>query len=357
MVNRLDANLFHDYLLDKGWEFEPFSKGLYVAKKIYNSDEISLIIPKNEDILNYDYRINQIINSLSSFEEKKKEDLLFDIQTYDEQMLYLQNNQEQIKTEIGSQYYNIRGIEYDFQIHFNRFKTITYHGLHDKIGNYYDQFLMNDDFIVNCFSNPDNPRLSSFRIKYLPRGAQQVLSQKLIKNRQIVEIYPRDSSDILKNSKIYQKLIKITNFWYNLLLDAHGKSVGHEPILNKIILHFDPTIAVELPVVSIPRNNFAKEEILLTGHLDLLFWDERRKKLIVADYKPEGNFLRSLPQVAFYGLILRKILKFPDIECLSFNREKSWLYSPDILKDHLIDDLKIYSQAFFDWFIYIEDFY
>jgi hypothetical protein len=57
--------------------------------------------------------------------------------------------------------------------------------------------------------------------------------------------------------------------------------------------------------------------------------------IIVADYKPENHFLRSLPQVATYGLFIKKMLKLEKIRCISFSKDKLWLYDPEIIKKQI----------------------
>ena len=78
-------------------------------------------------------------------------------------------------------------------------------------------------------------------------------------------------------------------------------------------------------------------------------YDFAHNRLIIADYKPEGYFIKSLPQVAVYGLLLKRILKFDDVFCLSFSKEQAWLYNPDILKEEIEDYIKIYGNPNLYW--------
>ena len=88
----------------------------------------------------------------------------------------------------------------------------------------------------------------------------------------------------------------------------------------------------------------------ITGHIDLLLYDDNGNNLIIADYKPEGYFLRSLPQIAFYALILRRILNIEDlnVKCLSFNKDKAWIYKPEILKE-INEEMKKFGNPKLKW--------
>ena len=63
----------------------------------------------------------------------------------------------------------------------------------------------------------------------------------------------------------------------------------------------------------------------------------------VVDYKPEGKFIFSLPQVATYGLLIKKILKLGQIKCISFNKAEAWEYDPELLLKDIRDYLSSYK--------------
>jgi len=92
-------------------------------------------------------------------------------------------------------------------------------------------------------------------------------------------------------------------------------------------------VAMEVPVWS----GFLR----LTGHIDLIRLAP--DCLQVVDYKPEGHFLRSMPQVAVYAFLLDSCyptMKIENMECVSFNEKEAWVYSPGVLR-HLakrVDD-------------------
>ena len=100
---------------------------------------------------------------------------------------------------------------------------------------------------------------------------------------------------------------------------------------NILIKDFD-SIAIEIPIW------MTKNSINITGHIDLIQIQNNMIKII--DYKPEGNFLVSLPQVAIYGLLIKQILQINCLKCISFNGYEAWEYNPEILlndiKDYLI---------------------
>jgi hypothetical protein len=98
-------------------------------------------------------------------------------------------------------------------------------------------------------------------------------------------------------------------------------------------------VAMEVPVWS----GFLR----LTGHVDLIRIDE--DCLEVIDYKPEGNFLRSMPQVAAYTYLLDSCynsLKLEDMKCVSFNEKEAWIYSPLVLRELIarLDDGTVVEQ-------------
>jgi len=67
----------------------------------------------------------------------------------------------------------------------------------------------------------------------------------------------------------------------------------------------------------------------------LLLYDPSDRNLVIADYKPEGHFLRSLPQIASYGLMLKRIMNLEQVKCISFRKEDAWIYDPEIVRTHL----------------------
>ena len=108
------------------------------------------------------------------------------------------------------------------------------------------------------------------------------------------------------------------------------KKPGHEPILKNILIKDKNSVAIEIPIWKKINNDH------ITGHIDLIQIENGVIKVI--DYKPEGNFLFSLPQVATYGLFIESKFSLHDIKCISFNRNGAWEYDPHIL----LTDVKNY---------------
>ena len=75
---------------------------------------------------------------------------------------------------------------------------------------------------------------------------------------------------------------------------------NHEHVLKHILREDDKSLATEIPI-------WTKNPKSVTGHIDLLRNDGN--VIQVVDYKPEGNFVRSIPQVAYYGFIIKKKFK------------------------------------------------
>ena len=106
------------------------------------------------------------------------------------------------------------------------------------------------------------------------------------------------------------------------------------------LLKNDPgVVAMEVPVWS----GFLR----VTGHVDLVRLCPDYIEII--DYKPEGNFLRSMPQVAVYSYLLDSCyptLKLERMRCVSFNENEAWSYSPEVLPDlaKRLDDGQLIDQ-------------
>ncbi|MBA7615568.1 hypothetical protein ES703_22851 [subsurface metagenome] len=97
-------------------------------------------------------------------------------------------------------------------------------------------------------------------------------------------------------------------------------------------------IACEFPV-------FLKSDELntLLGHIDLLV--AKNGILYICDYKPDQNFNRnaapcksfinSVPQIAAYALIFKKMFGLSKVKCVTFNQKGAWLYDPQEMLDEI----------------------
>lgn len=176
--------------------------------------------------------------------------------------------------------------------------------------------------IPNYLFNSQNlPRVSQFKIKGIKAAFIRSFSKKLIRSG---KIQYHDS-----NSKLPQYVQKVFD---NYKVNRINRAPGHEPILKNILIKDKDSIAIEVPIWNETNGK------VITGHIDLLQVENDLVKVI--DYKPEGNFLLSLPQVAMYGYLLKSKLNIENVKCISFNKEETWEYDPGILiseiKDYLI---------------------
>ncbi|MHA1885367.1 MAG: hypothetical protein ACW96S_09970, partial [Promethearchaeota archaeon] len=173
----------------------------------------------------------------------------------------------------------------------------------------------------NLFNSRELPRVSQFKIKGIKTAFIRSFSKKLIRTGKI-----KSSDSSSKLPQFVQKVMK------NYRENQFPGEPGHEPILKNILIKDKNSIAIEVPIWKEAPNK------LITGHVDLVQVEDGVVKVI--DYKPEGNFLLSLPQVAIYGYLLKSKLKINNLKCVSFNKNEAWEYNPSILvsdiKDYLI---------------------
>ncbi|MFX0046908.1 MAG: hypothetical protein ACFE8G_01955 [Candidatus Hermodarchaeota archaeon] len=171
----------------------------------------------------------------------------------------------------------------------------------------------------DLFNLRNLPRVSQFKIRGLKPAFMTSFSKSLIREGKI-KLHDSDS-----------KLPRFVNDVYDSYkINEIGKIPGHEPILKNILIRDQNAVAIEVPIWKKVEENY------ITGHIDLIQIEDGIIKVI--DYKPEGNFLLSLPQVATYGLFIKSIFNLHKIKCISFNRKKAWEYDPHIL----LTDVKNY---------------
>ena len=173
----------------------------------------------------------------------------------------------------------------------------------------------------NLFNSRNLPRISQFKIRGIKSAFIRSFSKRLIRSGKI-KFY--DS-----NSKLPQQAQKVMDIYK---VNRIPKVPGHEPILKNILIKDKKSIAIEVPIWD------EAENWSITGHIDLIQVENDVVKVI--DYKPEGKFIFSLPQVAMYGLLLKSKLNIRNLKCVSFNKKEAWEYDPNVLisdiKDYLI---------------------
>jgi len=226
-----------------------------------------------------------------------------------------------------------------------------------KLLNYYD-YVCSNEYPEEIFNDSGITRCSKFRIKGLQKDARKKIAISLIKSGMIKVI--DDNNKPANISPKLSKLYKMARIWFSIYSKTMGKNPGHEPILEKILKLNNSALAIEIPIWTTSHhpqtNNYLKEKQfscisneVLTGHIDLILYDEYDHSLVVADYKPENYFLRSLAQVATYGLVLKRILNYEKVKCVSFSKDKIWIYDPEIVRKVIPQYLNQYGNPNLIW--------
>jgi hypothetical protein len=122
---------------------------------------------------------------------------------------------------------------------------------------------------------------------------------------------------------------------------CHG-SADHASVLSKILNESDYAIASEIPIYREYNKKF------LIGHIDVLLVID--DFIYVCDYKPRTSphpnanpcmsFINSVPQVASYGLVIKRKLKLDKVLCISFNKLGAWIYEPKEVLDKITKFIK-----------------
>ncbi|TFF87155.1 MAG: hypothetical protein EU550_03825 [Promethearchaeota archaeon] len=210
-------------------------------------------------------------------------------------------------------------IKYSFHYHANRIDKLSAQNHDLKYMAQYFKRVYNGKIPNQLFNSHEIQRISRFKIKGIKRAFLNSFSKKLIRSEKILTLDPH--SDLPAYAKkVYESYKK----------NSIPSKPGHDPVLKNILIKNENAVAIEVPIWKKKNNNF------LTGHIDLIQIENNLIKII--DYKPEGNFLYSLPQVATYGLISKEILGLDAIKCISFNKNEAWQYDPLIL----LTDIKKY---------------
>jgi len=190
-----------------------------------------------------------------------------------------------------------------------------------KLWNFFER-IGKGDIPNQLFNDYNLPRISQFKLSGINPKILGSFKTKLIRQGKIKRL-----DEISKYSKMVQSVIR--NFKQNGLKEKPN----HEAVLKNILIKDEESLAIEIPVWKRSQNGS------LTGHIDLIQANENLIKVI--DYKPEGRFLWSLPQVATYGNLIKNLLKIKKLRCISFSLREVWEYNPEILlsdiKDFLIN--------------------
>lgn len=190
-----------------------------------------------------------------------------------------------------------------------------------KLWNFFER-IGKGDIPNQLFNDYNLPRISQFKLSGISPKLLGSFKTKLIRQGKIKRL-----DETSKYAKMVQSVFR--NF------RQHGlkEKPNHEAILKNILIKDEESLAIEIPVWKRGQKGS------LTGHIDLIQANENLIK--VTDYKPEGRFLWSLPQVATYGNLIKKLLKIKKLRCISFSLREVWEYNPEILlsdiKDFLIN--------------------
>lgn len=164
------------------------------------------------------------------------------------------------------------------------------------------------------FNSREFPRVSQFKIKGLKSAFIRSFSKNLVRSGKI---------------KYYNSESKLPGYAQNVFENYQKNDIpgvpGHDPILKNILIKDRDAVAIEVPIWDKKQNS------AITGHIDLVQIENDVIKVV--DYKPEGNFLLSLPQVAMYGFLVKSKLNINKVKCVSFNKQGAWEYDPNILSE------------------------
>lgn len=217
-----------------------------------------------------------------------------------------------------------KGLVYSFNWNIEnheRLKRIADNSDVKKLWNYFNR-IGRGDIPNQLFNDRKLPRISQYKIKNLSQKIVGSMSTKLIRRGKIIRI---------KETSKYSKMVR--EVFDNFKENGIGKKPNHEPVLKNILIKDSESLAIEIPIWK------RGQEGSLTGHIDLI--QGNRTTIKVLDYKPEGRFIYSLPQVATYGNLLKNLLKVKNLQCVTFNLREAWEYDPEILltdiKNYLIE--------------------
>lgn len=221
----------------------------------------------------------------------------------------------------------------------------------NRLENYLSSVYKNEN--LDLFNNNHNIILnncSTFRVKYLKKLSAIKILQSLKKNGLIWEFDVKDdlyNYDFLKDFIITAKQVEINVDRKIIELESKYRTEPenlkkevteirkkrHDYVEKKLIETNKFVIATEIPICD--------EMLYILGHIDILSFSKNRDSMDIGviDYKPEVengksyDFIKTLPQVCMYALLLKKKLRFKNIRlfCVSFNSEKGWIYNPDLV--------------------------
>ena len=266
-------------------------------------------------------------------------------------------------TEVEERIFYSTGLSYTLKWVKSRHNNIIPKHLGNRLLNYYN-FLCSNNYPDHIFKDPKITRCSNFKVKHLKRNARKNISLELIKLGLVDFINKQTQPE--KYPKSILKIPQMASIWFDIyqMQSNSSNSPGHDPILGKILEINEAALATEVSVWSTtpeslrdgilektPYTCSARE--LFTGHIDLLLYDKEKvdefHDIALRDQKPENGFLKSLPQVAIYGLMMKKILNIDRLKCMSFSRRKAWIYDPEIIRKEIMEYIRMNGDPKLSW--------
>ncbi len=170
---------------------------------------------------------------------------------------------------------------------------------------------------------------SNFQVKYLQRGHRKNVYFELIEIGYIKEISLNSETLPSYFKEIFNKTELIENYMSN---KEEPNRDRHERLERLLLNDVSNVFAIEPPVFN--------KSISIAGHIDFLSssFENENFKIQINDYKPidKIEFVKYLPQLCMYGLLLNRILNIGDSdisECVIFNKQKAIIFKPNLIKD------------------------
>jgi hypothetical protein len=226
-----------------------------------------------------------------------------------------------------------QGLRYTFKWVKHRHNALQHDSQSKTIYKYLNS-IAKGNYPKEFFNDRTIQRISQFRLNKLKRGKVAEIGKTLIREGHIQETLS------------IHELTKISKHLFADHVNAQMRKPSHHEIQTRILGEDPHSIAMEIPIWGKPPTT----PEVVTGHIDLIRIIE--DTLYIVDYKPENTFMPSIPQVAFYGLLMQKNLNMKKIKCTSFSNKKMWEFKPEILKE-INTILSEHNINFFAWQKYI----
>ncbi len=252
-----------------------------------------------------------------------------------------------------------------FEWHSHNFENIRDGELFKKLSIHFNKLSIMD-YDVDIF-RIENPSCSDF---YISGSRSKPIIAKIFLPY-IKELHDKGIIKINSETSLGTRLIKYVNLaeqYYKKKypLKSYSKflsdenNIYHAQLQNFIFMKDSDIIGTEILVwlkINFPNIDY------LSGHIDFLFFFNNC--LYICDYKPEKRdriFLKSIPQISAYGLILKEILKVHNlkIKCITFNKTDAWEYQPSILYTdikHIIKKLRADYNISAEWEKYLNQYF